>query len=182
MTDVVFDEVLEIARRCRSVILAGYGEPLTNPQCLPLLRAFDAEGINVAIATNGVALTRRVARELAALQCLTFVNVSIDSPDPEVYRAVRGGNVERALRGLRNLMAEMDPARVVVSAVAMETTLASLVEFPALLAALGVRRFTLQGVVDYTDYAQRHGLLEHPELGASLREIERRCAAYGIEL
>src|SRR5437016_4669763 len=35
MTDVVFDELLAIARRCGRVVLAGYGEPLTNPQCLP---------------------------------------------------------------------------------------------------------------------------------------------------
>ena len=56
VNDAVFDEVLAIARRCRTVVLAGYGEPLTNPQCLPMLRALDAEGIEVGMATNGIAL------------------------------------------------------------------------------------------------------------------------------
>ena len=183
MRDVVFDEVLRVARRCRSVILAGYGEPLTNPQCLPMLRALDAEGIGVAIATNGIALTSAIAVELVALRHLSLINVSIDSPDPEIYAEVRGGNVSRALQGLRNLMAVIDiPERVVVSAVAMETNLASLVAFPPLLAELGVRRFSLQAVMDYTDYAYGHRLRDHPELEPLLRAIEDACAEHDIEL
>src|SRR5579862_5539469 len=38
MQPAVFDDVLALARRCGRVIIAGYGEPLTNPNCLPLLR------------------------------------------------------------------------------------------------------------------------------------------------
>jgi radical SAM protein with 4Fe4S-binding SPASM domain len=183
MHDLVFDEVLRVARRCRSVILAGYGEPLTNPQCLPMLRRLDAEGIGVAIATNGLALSSAVARELVALQHLSLINVSIDSPDPKTYSDVRGGNVRRALQGLRNLMAVIDdPNRVVVSSVAMESNLASLVAFPALLEELGVKRFGLQAVMDYTEYAFGHRLRDHPELEATLHEIEIACAAHDIEL
>src|SRR5690606_35607048 len=150
MSDAVFDEVLRMARRCRRVALAGYGEPLTSPSCLARLRALDAEGIVVHMATNGLALSRSVAEELTALRHLATINVSIDSPDPDVYRAVRGGNVERAMQGLRNLMAVIDdPERVCVSSVAMRATLPSLRAFPGLLAELGVRRYSIQGVVDY---------------------------------
>ena len=82
MNDVVFDEVLRIARRCGTVVLAGYGEPLTNPQCLPMLRALDAERIKVGMATNGIALTPEVARDLVELEHLTMINISIDSRIP----------------------------------------------------------------------------------------------------
>ena len=177
MFDAVFDEVLAVARRCRWVIVAGYGEALTNPQCLPMLRALDAEGIDMSIATNGLALTPAVARSLSEIRHLSMINVSIDSPDPDVYRAVRRGNVHRALDGLRNLMAEIDrPERVMVSSIAMLETLESLVDFPPLLAEIGVRRYAVQAIVDYNDYCVGQRLLDHPEMAALFDAIEASCA------
>src|SRR3954451_19247287 len=52
MHDLVFDQVLDLAARCGRVVLAGYGEPLTNPQCLPMLRALNERGVDISIATN----------------------------------------------------------------------------------------------------------------------------------
>lgn len=183
MRDIVFDELLRIARRCGHVVLAGYGEPLTNPQCIPMLRALDAEGINVSMSTNGLALTPRIARELARLEHLTLINVSIDSPDPDVYRAVRDGDVDRVLRGLRTLMAVIDdPQRVVVASIAMQSTVATLVAFPALLHEIGVTRYSLQAVVDYNDHSREQSLIAHAEITEVLREIEAGCAQFGIEL
>src|SRR4029079_6876540 len=97
MFDAVFDEVLAVARSCRRVIVAGYGEALTNPQCLPMLRALDAERTDMSLATNGLALSPTAARALTEIRHLSMINVSIDSPDPDIYRAVRRGNVDRAL-------------------------------------------------------------------------------------
>ncbi len=180
--DAVFEEVLAVARRCRRVIVAGYGEALTNPRCLPMLRALDAEGIDMSIATNGLAVSRSVARALTEIRHLSMINVSIDSPDPDVYRTVRRGNVGRALGGLRNLMAEIDrPERVMVSSVAMRDTLASLVRFPAMLAELGVRRYAVQSVVDYNDYAIGQRLLDHPEMRGLLEAVENECNAHGVQ-
>jgi MoaA/NifB/PqqE/SkfB family radical SAM enzyme len=183
MTEIVFDELLQIARRCRAVILAGYGEPLTSSQCLPMLRALDAEGIDVAMATNGLLLAPETARQLVSIRHLSMINVSLDSPDPVVYRHVRGGNVERAVDGIRNLMAVVDdPRRVVVSAVAMRSTLPTLDGLPDLLFDLGVQRFSLQSVMDYTPYAEAERLLDHAALAPHVDRIERRCRELGIEL
>jgi len=183
MVDAVFEEVLAMARRCRWVIVAGYGEALTNPQCLPMLRALDAEGIDMSIATNGLALSPTVARALTEIRHLSMINVSIDSPDPDIYRAVRRGNVHRALAGLRNLLAAIDrPERVMVSSIAMRENLASLVAFPELLGEIGVRRYAVQAVVDYNDYAVGQRLLDHPEMAAHFDAIEAACAEHGIQL
>jgi radical SAM protein with 4Fe4S-binding SPASM domain len=181
--DAVFEEVLAVARRCRWVIVCGYGEVLTNPECLPMLRALDAEGIDMSIATNGLAVSRAVARSLTEIRHLSMINVSIDSPDPDVYRAVRRGNVHRALGGLRNLMAEIDrPERVMVSSIAMLETLESLVDFPPLLAEIGVRRYAVQAVVDYNDFCLDQRLLDHPEMAPLFEAIKAGCAAHGIRL
>jgi len=91
--------------------------------------------------------------------------------------------VHRALGGLRNLMAEIDrPERVMVSSIAMLETIDSLVDFPPLLAEIGVRRYAVQAVVDYNDYCVGQRLLDHPEVAARFEAIEAGCAKHGIRL
>ncbi|HZQ58127.1 MAG TPA: radical SAM protein [Acidimicrobiales bacterium] len=182
MQPAVFDDVLALARECGRVIIAGYGEPLTSPSFLPLLRALDDAGADIAMSTNGIALTDDMARQLATIGHLSLVNVSLDSPDPAVYRRVRVGGLNRAVAGLANLIEAMGPERVVVSAVAMTSTLPSIVDFPPLLAPLGVRRFELQSVMDYTPYSASHVLVGQPDAAALLGEIERRFEEHGIGL
>jgi radical SAM protein with 4Fe4S-binding SPASM domain len=182
MHDIVFDALLDIARRVRQVIFAGYGEPLTNPRFLSMLRTLDDEGIATSFATNGLMLNGKVARTLAELRHLTLVNVSIDSPDETVYRSVRGGNLRRALAGVRELVTQIGPERVAVSAVAMDVTLPSIATFPALLASIGVRRFSVQAVHDYTPYAEDQRLLGHHEHRHLLEELHEQCRAHGIVL
>src|ERR1700736_5479168 len=54
MSEVVFDELLAVASQCGHLILAGYGEPLSNPRCLELLRVLEVSRVNIAMATNGL--------------------------------------------------------------------------------------------------------------------------------
>jgi radical SAM protein with 4Fe4S-binding SPASM domain len=182
MQPAVFNDVLALARRCGRVIIAGYGEPLTHPKILPMLHALDDAGVDIAMSTNGIALTDDIALQLSAVGHLSLINVSLDSPDPAVYRHVRVGSLNRALQGLASLMKAVDPERVVVSAVAMTSTLPSIAGFPALLAALGVRRFELQSAMDYTRYSTSHLLLDQPDAADLLADIERRFEEYGVSL
>jgi radical SAM protein with 4Fe4S-binding SPASM domain len=183
MTEVVFEELLRIARRCRLVVVAGYGEPLADRRCLPLLRALDAEGIGIHLATNGLTLTPSLSRDLAALSHLAHINVSIDSPDADCYREIRGGNVERALAGVGHLMAAVsDPGRVVVSSVAMLRNVRTLVDFPAVLAPLGVRHYRVQGIMEYNAWAVSQSLLDQYELADVVGALEATCRDHGIQL
>ena len=122
-------DILPIARRYRKVILAGYGEPLLNPHLLPFLKELDQAKVEIGMSTNGTLLTASIARKLATLKYLVALNVSIDSPEEDSYRHIRGGQVEKALTGLKNLMAVIDePQKVSVSAVLMRHNIKHLVE------------------------------------------------------
>jgi MoaA/NifB/PqqE/SkfB family radical SAM enzyme len=101
LSEVLWDDLAPLAREVGLVIISGYGEPLTNPRCLTLLRQLDAHGVNMGMATNGTALSPRICSELAQLSHLNHINVSIDSPDPAIYREIRGGDVQNALRGVQ---------------------------------------------------------------------------------
>jgi len=182
VTESTWERVLPFARRCRQVFIAGYGEPFTNPRCLDLMRDLDAHGVEVSIATNGLVVTPQIASELAKLHHLAEVNVSIDSPDPRIYRHLRGGNFDRAWRGLASVAAALRPAQVSVSSVLMASNAASLLAMPAALATLGVRHLCVNGVIDYNDFAAGSSLLARVDLATVVAELRAECERHGVYL
>jgi len=181
ISQVLWDQIVPRAREVGQVIIAGFGEPLMHPGCLELLRQLDAAGVLTSITTNGTALQPSICVELAGLRNLRHINVSIDSPDPVIYRTIRGGNLDRALGGLRNLMERIDdPQRVTVSSIIMRSTVASLADFPALLAGYGVKRYVLQGLLDYS--ATFPGESQMENLSADVGRIRRECRLHRVRL
>lgn len=181
ISDRVWDELMHVAGQAKQVFVAGFGEPFVNPRAVQLLRQLDDAGVKTTVVTNGVAVTPRIARELTGLAHLVHINVSIDSPEPEVYRAIRGGHLAKAVQGLSNLMAAIDnPQRVSVSTVAMSENVESLLGFPPLLAKLGVRNFVLQGLVDYNDYSAERHLQSSASTRLAIGRLREDCAARGI--
>ena len=88
LSEILWEDLVPLAREVGLVIISGYGEPLTNPRCLALLRQLDSHGVNMGMATNGTALSPRICTELAQLSHLIHINISIDSPDPSPLKLV----------------------------------------------------------------------------------------------
>jgi radical SAM protein with 4Fe4S-binding SPASM domain len=183
ITERVWSEVVALAREVGQVVVAGFGEPLLQRNCLDLLRELEGYGVHMSMATNGHAITPAIAQQLNALRYLFHINVSIDSPDPATYAAIRGGALERALRGLRNLMAAIDdPQRVTVSSVALASSIGGLAAFPPILAELGVKTYVVQGVLDYTLAAESEGILGRADVAAALAALRNACTSAGVTL
>jgi len=184
ISDVLWEQLVPLAREVGQVIIAGFGEPLTNSKCLPLLRQLDACSIRMSITSNGTALLPRICQELVRLRYLTQINISIDSPDPQVYREIRGGDVEKAFKGLQNLLGCIDnPERVSVSSIIMRSTVASLVDFPRRLARYGVRKYVLQGLLDYNASTfGEEAFVNKDSLASWVDKIRQNCLQNGIEL
>lgn len=101
-----FDEITRLTRLfvglgVRKVRLTG-GEPLLRPNLPELVGELTAlPGVrDVALTTNGVLLAQHAA-ELKA-NGLQRITVSLDSPDPEVFKAMNGGfaELDRVLAGI----------------------------------------------------------------------------------
>jgi radical SAM protein with 4Fe4S-binding SPASM domain len=183
MAETHLEDVLALATRVGQVIIAGFGEPFLSPRCLPFLEELDCRQVWTSIATNGTALTPTLAKRLTGLRHLTHINISIDSPDPDIYHRIRGGSLEKALQGLANLMAAIDdPLRVSVSSVLMSESVASLVAFPPVLARLGVKKYVMQGLVEHLHQIHGEHLLHHQELLPFVEEIQEACRREGVEL
>jgi radical SAM protein with 4Fe4S-binding SPASM domain len=108
--------------------------------------------------------------------------VSIDSPDPAVYRDTRGGDLHRACEGARRLASALGPGKVTVSSVMMQITIESLAAFPPVLAGLGVKKYVLQGLIDYRRDMEAEEVGRHQGLAERIASIRRRCNQAGVEL
>jgi radical SAM protein with 4Fe4S-binding SPASM domain len=182
LSEALWETIVAFAQKAGHVIVAGYGEPLLNGKCLDYLRELDGLGVRTSLTTNGLLVTAQVAAELAALRHLADVNVSIDSPDPAIYRDIRGGNVEKALEGARHLARALQPSQITVSSVMMRSNIESLVTFPSLLASMGIRKYVLQGLVDYTPGLDAEEVRWRNGLPESVARLRRASDEAGVEL
>ncbi len=78
------------------------GEPLMTPRILELLEYTARTGMQVSIATNGTLITPELAKRLKEVG-VNYVEISIDSPNPEEHDEFRGvpGAWERAIQGIK---------------------------------------------------------------------------------
>ena len=87
------------------VAFAG-GEPLVDPDLWPVLDRCRLRGLHVTLATNGTLLTEEMCARLRDAG-VRYVEVSLDSIDPEEHNAFRGQPKawERTVAGIRHCVA-----------------------------------------------------------------------------
>ena len=80
------------------------GEPTIHPHFLPVLRKAVESGMYTALATNGLKLADRNYAKLLKKTGLRYVEVSIDSADPDKHDSFRGlkGAWRKAIQGVKN--------------------------------------------------------------------------------
>src|SRR3954447_14992516 len=184
----------------RRLTLQGLGEPLLSPHLLDMVRHAAGRGIHVGFNTNGVLLTRGVARALVAAGA-GHVHVSLDGATAATYedvrhgtgRAPRRGQFNRVVRNLRGLLAARgaNPSpRVVLVFVAMRRNVDELEALVDLAADIGVDELWVQNlshVFSDTDpagaydqmrqYAAAEALCAAPAPPAAAGDISARAAA-----
>lgn len=185
MEGIILDRIIQFASKVGHLTLNGNGEPLVYPEFLNRIRVLDDMGVETSFSTNGTLLgvNSSAVRELSSLKHLSHLNISIDSPDPEIYYKIRGGKLENLIKGLRAFMnATPFPERVTVSAVVMKSNLQSLTELPELLKNLGVKRLILQKMDNHNNTLNEEEEIAPSELKAVLDNIRRSCANLAIAL
>jgi len=194
MSDATWEQVISMGKQAGTIIIAGFGEPLTNPDFRSMLRDLDDAKIEYSFSTNGIGF-EKFAPELATLKYLKHVNISIDSPDPDIFMDIRGGDVNRALSGARAIAAALQgKIMVTVAAVMMRSNAWSLVKFPAMLREMGINYLVLSSLQAYREeldgeYVQSNGAFTvlnngQPSVSSdgALEQIISECTKYGIHL
>jgi len=89
----------------RHIELQGEGEPLLHPRFLDMMALARQRGIKVSFITNGSLLSDAVIERILELAPEKFY-VSMESANPELFQQIRGGKLDKVIRGLEALMAQ----------------------------------------------------------------------------
>ncbi len=139
----------------KRVVLSGLGEPLTHPDLLEMVRLVRQRGLAVTVGSNGLLLTRSIARELVALGVDRLV-ISLDGVKPETYAGVRGAMISQVMDNIRGLneakreLRSLSPA-LGIEFVALRSNIAELADLTGLASHLGAARVLVSNVLAYTD-------------------------------
>ena len=92
--------VLPSLEGAKVLLLYNIGEPLVYKGIFEAIREARKYIPQVRITTNGVLLTREKSQQLEDVG-LTQLNVSIDSPDPEIFKRIRGTDLGKIVDNLK---------------------------------------------------------------------------------
>lgn len=145
-----------------TIHLSGYGEPMTHPDFLEMVRQAKALGSRVEVTTNGTLLNEEMAEALVDLN-LDSLTVSIDGVDPDLYADIRVkgslGQVIANLRTLRRIKLRRRGRRgqpdVGIAFVAMKRNVADLPKLPHLATHLGANRIIVSNLVPHLAEMER---------------------------
>jgi MoaA/NifB/PqqE/SkfB family radical SAM enzyme len=125
----------------RRVLLTG-GEPTQHPQWIDIVQFLHTRGIQVALFTHGVGLTKHLA---AFAPHISEATISLDGSNASTYKAIRGiGAFDNVVESVRVLRSIDIPVRI-----RMTVQRANYREMPSLIAlakSLNVSKVTFQAV------------------------------------
>jgi MoaA/NifB/PqqE/SkfB family radical SAM enzyme len=156
-----FESILSAFESVEHIELQGEGESLMHPRFLDMVESARRRDIRVSFISNGSLLNPEPVDRLLTLG-IDKISVSIESPDPDEFRQIRGGRLEKVIRNLEHLMAErkrrdLDRPVVGLSITVLKSTQDRLPEILALYRRLGLDGgITLQPLQRMDAYTQHY--------------------------
>jgi MoaA/NifB/PqqE/SkfB family radical SAM enzyme len=99
-----FEKCLDTFPEVKHIELQGEGESLLHQRFFDMARLARERGIRVSVITNGSFLTPEYVAQILDVGIIS-VAVSIESPDPLVFKQIRGGRLEKVIEGIKRLLA-----------------------------------------------------------------------------
>lgn len=103
----LLEKALELFPHLKHIELQGEGEPLLHPRFFEMLKLIKQKGIKISFITNGSFLTAQYIEQILDSH-VHSICVSIESPDPEEFRKIRGGDLSKILQGIEDLILARD--------------------------------------------------------------------------
>ena len=100
-----FQAVLQAAPNLAHIELQGEGESLMHPHFFEMAQAARARGIKVSLISNGSYLNPQSVTQLLDLG-IEKISISLESAESETFRRIRGGKLEKVVRGVTELMTQ----------------------------------------------------------------------------
>ncbi len=164
----LYDKILhtlDISDPVPEVFFGGFGEPLSHPHIIHMIKEAKNRGAHVELITNGILLDQKMAKTLIELK-LDRIWVSIDGATPESYSDVRMGNefarIKQNLLNLKHLKTgyQHNSPSLGITFVAMKRNIQDLPEIARLLNQLGADTLHVSNVLPHTKEMKEEILYE----------------------
>jgi cyclic pyranopterin phosphate synthase len=91
---LLLENMKELVRKgTKSIVVAGEGEPLLHKETPNIINHIKSLGMDVAMSTNGVLMTREITQN--CLASLTWVRISLNGGNQRVYNEIHGLEASR---------------------------------------------------------------------------------------
>ncbi len=159
MTLAAFNRIIRGLRSFNprpTVVFGGFGEPLSHPHIIQMIKKVKAAGSPVELITNGTLLTEQVARALLSTK-IDVLWLSLDGASAESYADVRlGAMLPEVLANVTRLRYsswayQYHQPYLGIVFVAMKRNIAELPEVMRIGARLRADRFVITNVLPYTE-------------------------------
>ncbi len=159
MTLAAFNRIIRGLRSFNprpTVVFGGFGEPLSHPHIIQMIKKVKAAGSPVELITNGTLLTEQVARAVLSTK-IDVLWLSLDGASAESYADVRlGAMLPEVLANVTRLRYsswayQYHQPYLGIVFVAMKRNIAELPEVMRIGARLRADRFVITNVLPYTE-------------------------------
>lgn len=116
-----YEQILDGLPDVEHVELQGEGESLMHPSFLEMVRAARARGAKVSLISNGSYLSPNMVEHLLDLD-IEKISISMESAESETFRHIRGGKLEKVVRGIECLLEERRRRRLVRPVIGLSIT------------------------------------------------------------
>jgi MoaA/NifB/PqqE/SkfB family radical SAM enzyme len=99
-----FQQILELFPEIHHLELQGEGEPLIHSDFFAMVELATANQIQVSCITNGSLFSEATIQRILNSQ-MTSIRISIETINPEKFKAIRGGSLAIVEQGIQRLMA-----------------------------------------------------------------------------
>lgn len=154
-----------------NVFLGGYGEPLSHPGILKMIKRLKNAGAWVELITNGVLLTPKIASALISTG-LDRLWVSVDGATSESYTHVRQANllpqIMENIHSFQQTASQSSDHRTEmgIAFVAMQNNIADLPLLVNTAIDLEIRRISITNVLAHTPELQQQRLYRRSQYNA----------------
>ncbi|MGC8929235.1 MAG: radical SAM/SPASM domain-containing protein [Candidatus Woesearchaeota archaeon] len=164
----------------KNIYLFGVGEPLLYPiDDLVEIINFAAKYVPcVSFATNGSLLKGEIAKKLAKSK-LSDIRISVDSPNPEIYKRIRNFDLKIIKENIKNFtLLSKIPVRI--QAVLTKETEKDFTKLPEFCKEIGAKILYVNKLHE-TEYYK--GMIKEPEKIEKIeKELIRKCKTHNLKL
>jgi len=165
------EEIIDKIPTLKTVNIIGIGEPLLHPQWIEIMELLTKRNLALTFTTNTTLLNED---NIKALHPTAYVALSIDTLNPEVYKEIRGVELDDALERVALLRKLKPHAHLFINSVVLKQTVDDINLFIPYAKKIGATIHLIH-VMTYNQESYERFVSSKEQLKARIKNFKRKA-------